>query len=202
MRVRARTETPPISPAINFFIGPEVYHCTKVAHRPKTAAHQRNLMGFLAGSYFAEHAKGIGAFTRSRLAGWVRQRLAAGFFGSENTGRHASSTVELVIACRYFFYCAGVILENPSCAVYLDEPLYAFPTGQCEPERSAFALQPHVNVKERATGTLANGPFRQELHGVGVRRKFKFVAVRQFPNALLERAQLWTELIKVTLPLF
>src|SRR5215469_6363634 len=99
MRVRARTETPPISPAINFFIGREVYHCTKVAYRPKTAAHQRNLMGFMAGSDFAEHSKGFSALHGRELAGWVMQTLAAGFFGTENTGRHASSKMELVIAC-------------------------------------------------------------------------------------------------------
>jgi len=88
-------------------------------------------MGFMAGSDFAEHSKGFSALHGRELAGWVMQTLAAGFFGTENTGRHASSKMELVIACTYSFYCAVVSFENASCAVCLDEPLDALPTCQC-----------------------------------------------------------------------
>ena len=51
-------------------------------------------------------------------------------------------------------------------------------------------FRPDVNVEERAARMLADCPFRDELYRVGVSRKFKFVAVWEFANALLERTQL------------
>src|ERR1051326_2243823 len=90
----------------------------------------------------------------------------------------------------------------PSCGVLLDEGFGAFPASRTHDQRAVLTFQPHTEIKERATLTLLEHPFRQKLVRLFVVRKLELVPIRQFSNGFPHRPQRGAENVEVPLSNF
>src|SRR5260370_42500488 len=77
--------------------------------------------------------------------------------------------------------------REPRRGIDLDEIFGPCASGKGQPDRSAFTLHPEINVEERTARALADRPFRDELHGLGIGGKLEGVAIGQFAHGGLQR---------------
>ena len=74
---------------------------------------------------------------------------------------------------------------------------HPFAAREAQPQAAAFAIDVHVDIEEGAAQAFTLHPFRNQLKGGRVGRKFELEAIAQFVNAFLAGSQRGAQFIKM-----